>query len=334
MDRAIFPVVSRLQILTEAERDRVLFEWNDTRRDHGKDSTIHLAFAQQAERTPEAVAGRIEQVEHTYRELNGRANQTGRYLRRLGVGPEVLVGILLERSTEMLVGLLGILKAGGAYVPLDPISPAERLSLIIKDAGLSVVLTRQGLKESVPACAAKLICMDADWKTIAPQSVENLDGGVRAENLAYIVYTSGSTGRPKGVLVEHRQLSNYVHAVRERLALDACRSFAMVQPLTVDSCVTAIYPPLLAGGCLHLISEERAADAQALLTYFRERQIDCLKIAPSHLAALHQTSEPSELMPRERLIIGGEASRRDWGEQLRELAPCSVCNHYGPTETT
>jgi len=326
--------VSRLRLLTEAERDRVLFEWNDTRRDYGKDSPIHLAFAEQAERTPEAVAIRFEQDGLTYRELNERANQIGRYLRELGVGPEVLVGILLERSTEMLVGLLGVLKAGGAYVPLDPTSPAGRLSLFIQDAGLSVVLTRQSLKESVPACDAKLICMDADWKAIAQESVENLEGGVSVENLAYIVYTSGSTGRPKGVLVEHRQLSNYVRAVRERLALDACESFAMVQPLTVDSCVTAIYPPLLAGGCLHLISEERAADAQTLASYFREHQIDCLKIAPSHLAALHQASEPSELMPRERLIIGGEASRRDWGEQLRELARCSVFNHYGPTETT
>jgi len=326
--------LSRLRLLAEAEREQILFEWNDTRRDYGKDSPIHLAFAEQARRTPEAVAVRFEQDGLTYRELNERANQTGRYLRKLGVGPEVLVGILLERSPEMLVGLLGILKAGGAYVPLDPTSPAERLSFIIKDAGLSVVLTRQGLKESVLACAAKLVCLDADWKTIAQESIENLDGGVRAENLAYIVYTSGSTGRPKGVLVEHRQLSNYVHAVRERLALDACGSFAMVQPLTVDSCVTAIYPPLLTGGCLHLISEERAADAQALASYFCGHQIDCMKIAPSHLAALHQTLEPSELMPRERLIIGGEASRRDWGEQLRKLARCSVFNHYGPTETT
>jgi amino acid adenylation domain-containing protein len=196
------------------------------------------------------------------------------------------------------------------------------------------VLTRQGLKEAVPGYGAAFVCMDDDWETVAQESAENLDGGAGAENLAYIVYTSGSTGRPKGVLVEHRQLGNYVRGVGERLALDACRSFAMVQPLTVDSSVTAIYPPLVAGGCLHLISEERAADVPELAAYFREQRIDCLKIAPSHLAALQQTSEPSALMPRERLIIGGEASHRAWGEGLRKLAPCAVFNHYGPTETT
>ena len=326
--------LSRLSLLSDAEREETLSGWNDTGRDYGKDSPVHLAFEEQARRTPAAAAVKFEQDELTYRELNERANQTARYLRKLGVGPEVLVGILLERSPEMLVALLGVLKAGGAYVPLDPTSPAARLSLIIEDAGLSVVLTRQGLKEAVPGYGAAFVCMDADWKSIALESVKNLDGGAGAENLAYIVYTSGSTGRPKGVLVEHRQLGNYVRGVGERLALDACRSFAMVQPLTVDSSVTAISPPLVAGGCLHLISEERAADARELAAYFRGQRIDCLKIAPSHLAALQQTSEPSQLMPRERLIIGGEASHCAWGERLRKLAPCAVFNHYGPTETT
>ena len=326
--------ISRLPLLTEAEKDRVLFEWNDTRREYEKDGPIHLVFEEQARLTPGAVAVRFEQDELTYRELNERANQAGRYLRKLGVGPEVLVGILFERSTEMLIGLLGILKAGGTYVPLDPTSPAERLSLIIRDAGLSVVLTRESLKESLPVCDAKSVCLDADWEMIAQESVANFDSGVTPENLAYIVYTSGSTGRPKGVLVEHRQLSNYIHGIRERLALDDCVSFAMVQPLTVDSCVTSIYPPLLTGGCLHLINEECAADAAALASYIRQHRIDCLKIAPSHLSALHQTSEPSELMPRKHLIIGGEASRCSFGEQLRTLAQCAIFNHYGPTETT
>jgi amino acid adenylation domain-containing protein len=330
--------ISRLRFLTNSERDRLLFEWNDTHRDYGKDSgkdlPVHLAFAQQAGITPEATAVRFEQHELTYRELNQRANQVGHYLRKMGVGPEVLAGIFLERSTEMLVGLLGILKAGGTYVPLDPTSPAERLSFIVRDAGLSFVLTRAGLRESFPTGDARLVCLDSGGEAISQEDDANFDSRVTAENLAYVVYTSGSTGRPKGVLVEHRQLSNYVHGVRERLALDACKSFAMVQPLTVDSSVTAIYPPLLAGGCLHLISEECATDAPALASYIRQHQVDCLKIAPSHLSALHQTSEPSELMPRKRLIIGGEASRRTFGEQLRTLAVCSVFNHYGPTETT
>jgi len=327
--------VSRLRLLSEAEKDQVLFGWNDTRRDYGKDRPAHLAFTEQAQLTPNAVAVRFEQDELTYRELNERANQVGRYLRTLGVGPEVLVGIFLERSIEMVIGLLGILKAGGTYVPLDPTSPAERLSLIIRDADLSVVLTREDLSESFPVGDTRLLYLDTNWEVIAQESSADFDSGVTAEDLAYIVYTSGSTGLPKGVLVEHRQLSSYVNGVRERLALDTCRSFALVQPLTVDSCVTTIYPPLLTGGCLHLISKERAADAEALASYFRVHRIDYLKLAPSHLATLQQqTSSLSELMPRKRLIIGGEASRRTFGELLLTLAQCSVFNHYGPTETT
>src|SRR5262249_44184355 len=277
---------------------------------------------------------RFEQHTFTYRELNEKANQLGRYLQKLGVGPEVLVGIFLERSSEMLVALLGILKAGGTYVPFDAASPSERLSFIVKDANLSLVLTLEALRESLAVCDARLVCLDSDWATIAQEDGANFDSGVTAENLAYIVYTSGSTGRPKGVLVEHRQLSNYIHGIRERLGLDACTSFAMVQPLTVDGPVTTIYAPLLTGGCLHLISDERIADAQALATYLHDHQIDYLKIAPSHLATLHQNGDPSKLMPRKVLMIGGEAPRVTFGKELRTLAQCSIFNHYGPTETT
>jgi amino acid adenylation domain-containing protein len=326
--------VSRLPLLTETEKNRLLFEWNDTHRDYAIDGPVHLAFAHQAELTPDAIAVRFEQYELTYKELNQRANQVGRHLRKLGVNTEVLVGIFLERSTEMLIGLLGILKAGGTYVPLDSQFPSERLSLIIRDAGLSLVLTREGLRESVPACGAKLVCLDADWEAIAQEDSANFDSGVTAENLAYVVYTSGSTGRPKGVLVEHRQLRNYIHAVSERVGLDACASFGLIQPLTVDASVTTIYSALLSGGCLYLINDELIADAQGLATYLHHYLIDFLKIAPSHLSSLQQSVDPSKLMPRKLLVIGGEASRVSFAQQLRMLDQCSIFNHYGPTETT
>ncbi len=326
--------ISRLQLLTESEKQRVLCEWNDTRRDYGKDELLHLAFAKQAALTPDAAAVSFEQTALTYRELNQRANQLGHYLRKMGAGPEVLVGILLDRSTEMLVALLGVLKAGAAYVPLDATSPSKRLSFIIKDAGLSLVLTRKDLKESLAAGDARLVCLDSDWASIAQEDDADFDSEVTAENLAYVVYTSGSTGHPKGVLVEHRQLSNYINGIRERLGLDECSSFAMVQPLSVDGPVTTIYAPLLTGGCVHLISDERVADAQALAIYLHDHQIDYLKIAPSHLATLHQNGDPSKLMPRKVLMIGGEAPRVTFAEELRTLAPCSIFNHYGPTETT
>src|SRR5215212_1454241 len=179
--------LSRLRLLTEAEKNQVLFGWNETQRHYAIDTPVHLAFTHQAELTPDAVAVRFEQYELTYRELNQRANQAGRYLRKLGVGPEVLAGIFLEPSLEMLVGLLGILKAGGTYVPLDPAYPAERLSFIIRDAGLSFVLTSDGLREAVSDCAAKLICLDADWEAIARENGANFDSRVRPENLAYVI---------------------------------------------------------------------------------------------------------------------------------------------------
>src|SRR2546423_10981413 len=181
--------IARLRLLTETEKNKVLFEWNDARRDYGKDDPLHLAFAEQARLTPDAVAVRFEQTELTYRELNQRANQLGYYLRKMGVGPEVLVGIFLERSTEMLVALLGVLKAGAAYVPLDATSPSERLSFIIKDAGLSLVLTRKGLKESLAVCDVRLVFLDSDWADIAQEYEANFDKEVTTYEPSYVVYT-------------------------------------------------------------------------------------------------------------------------------------------------
>jgi len=190
------------------------------------------------------------------------------------------------------------------------------------------------LEEPLAVCDARLVYLDSDWATIAQEDEADFDSGVTAENLAYVVYTSGSTGPPKGVLVEHRQVSNYIHGICERLGLDACKSFAMAQALTVDGPVTTIYAPLVTGGCVHLIGDERVADPEALATYLSDHQIDYLKIAPSHLATLHQNGDPFKLMPRKVLMIGGEAPRVTFAEELRSLAQCSIFNHYGPTETT
>jgi amino acid adenylation domain-containing protein len=179
-----------------------------------------------------------------------------------------------------------------------------------------------------------VICLDREDYTAGPKDDF---GGPRAkpDNAVYILYTSGSTGRPKGVVVEHRQLLTYVDAILALLDRPLGANFAMVQPLTVDSCKTTIYPPLLTGGCLYLTSREQALDPDALGAYFEQQRIDCLKIAPSHLAALMQGVRPERLLPRRWLIIGGESSRLEWVEQLARLAPdCKVFNHYGPTETT
>ncbi len=327
--------LSELPLLTETDRQQLLVEWNVTSKAYPEDGCVRQLFEAQVERTPAAVAVVCEDEQLTYRELNSKANQLAHYLQRLGVGPQVLVGIYMERSVDMVVGLLGILKAGGAYMPLDPTYPQERLAFMLTDAHVPVLLTQQPLVDGLPEHTAHVFCMDTDRNAIAQKSEANLGTRANGEHLAYVIYTSGSTGKPKGVAVEHKHLSNYTHGILERLDLAPGFSFAMVQPLTVDSCVTAIFPTLCTGGCLHVISRERSLDAHALSDYFHRHPIDCLKIAPSHLAALHASSQTEQVMPLLRLIIGGEASDWKWVSRLQALAPgCTIFNHYGPTEAT
>src|SRR5215218_5714605 len=205
--------LSELPLLTEGERHRLLVQWNDTRAEYPKDRCVHELFEEQVESTPDAVAVVFEEQQLTYRELDRRANQLAHHLRALGVGPEVLVGICVERSLEMVVGLLGILKAGGAYVPLDPAYPEERISFMLEDAKASVLLTQQRLVEALPDDhATEVVRLDADWPVIAQKAEENVTSRSAADNLAYVIYTSGSTGQPKGVMIENSALSGYVAA--------------------------------------------------------------------------------------------------------------------------
>ena len=199
--------ISRLPLLTETERQLLLKEWNATESEYPRDKCIHQLFEEQVERTPEAVAVVFEDHRLTYRELNQKANQLGHYLRKRGVGPEVLVGICVERSLEMVIGrCLGILKAGGAYVPLDPSYPKERLAFFMGDAQIPVLLAGQKLANDLPCLPPTVVCLDTDWDQIALESTVNLNAGVQSENLAYVIYTSGSTGRPKGVKITHQNV--------------------------------------------------------------------------------------------------------------------------------
>jgi amino acid adenylation domain-containing protein/FkbM family methyltransferase len=321
--------------LSAEELQQLLVEWNDTRRDYPQDRCLHQLFEAQVERTPETVAVRFEDQEVTYRELNRRANQLAHRLRLLGVRPEALVGIYVERSIEMLVGLLAVLKAGGAYVPLDTSYPSERLSFMLEDTGVSVLLVQEHLVERLPAHTATVIRLDADGDNLSQESEENLSSEATADNLAYLIYTSGSTGQPKGVAIEHRQILNYLYAILERLDISPGSNLALVSSIATDLGNTVIFPSLVTGACLHVISQERASDPDALADYFSRHPIDYLKIVPSHLGALLASSRPERVMPRRMLVLGGEVSRSDWVESLRKLAPeCAILNHYGPTETT
>ena len=198
--------VSELPLLTAMEETRVVTEWNQTVKAYDKDSCIHQLFEAQVERTPDAVAVVFENEKVTYAELNRRANQLAHHLQSVGVRPETLVGICVERSIEMVVGLLGILKAGGAYVPLDPSYPTQRLALMLEDSGVKVLLTQQHLLKALPTRAATIVCVDKDREAIARKSEENPSCSVTGGNLAYIIFTSGSTGRPKGVQIQHARI--------------------------------------------------------------------------------------------------------------------------------
>jgi amino acid adenylation domain-containing protein/FkbM family methyltransferase len=325
--------ISALPLLTEPERHQLLVEWNDTKRDYPKDKCIHELFEEQAEKTPDAIAVVFEGQQLTYRELNNRANQLAHYLQNLGIGPEVRVGICVEQSMEMIAGLLGILKAGAAYVPLDPSYPQERLAFMLEDAQVRVLLTQQKFLSSIGH--QSVVCLDRDWQEIVQESTENSTQFVSQQNLAYVIYTSGSTGKPKGVAVEHRQLINYLVSIIERLDLTTQKSFATVSTLAADLGNTVIFSSLCTGAALHVMSQDRIADADAMADYFSHHAIDCIKIVPSHLAALQSVPRPERVLPRQLLILGGEASDVEWVKRLATLAPgCRIVNHYGPTETT
>ncbi|HEX8354800.1 MAG TPA: amino acid adenylation domain-containing protein, partial [Pyrinomonadaceae bacterium] len=329
-------LVNRLNVLGEAERRELLFDFNRTAADYPRGACLHQLFEEQARRTPERVAVAHEGDALTYAELNARANRLARHLRGLGVGPETTVGLLMERSANAFVALLGILKAGGAYVPLDPSYPRERVAGMLSRGVVKLLLTQQSLSAGLRLSGLPVLALDAEWPRIEGQSAEDLPNLAAAENLAYVIHTSGSTGTPKGVCVEHRQLLNYLHGVRERLQLDEGASYATVSTIAADLGYTAVFPSLCGGGTLHVLSLERASDADALAAYFEAHPVDCLKIVPSHLAALLNTAtRPEQVLPRRRLVVGGEASHWELVDRVAEYAPgCRVLNHYGPTETT
>ena len=320
--------LSNLPLLTKAERYQLLVEWNDTRANYPKDSCIHQLFEAQVERLPDAPAVVFEDEHLTYRELNTRANQLAHHLRALGVGPDALVGICVERSLEMVVGLLGVLKAGGAFVPLDPAYPKERLAFMLEDAQVSVLLTQQRLLAELPEHGAYAMCLDSAWDIFPQESNENPTSGVMANNLAYVIYTSGSTGRPKGVLVEHGGLCNMAEAQIRTFDLRPENRILQFSSLSFDASIFEIVMALRVGATLCLGTQESLLPGPALMRLLRDQAVTNITIPPSALHAL-----PDEELPLLRTIkVAGEACSADlvarWAPNRRFF------NLYGPTETT
>jgi amino acid adenylation domain-containing protein len=318
--------------MTETERHQLLIQWNDTMVEFPSDKCIHELFEEQVAQRPNAVAVIFEEEHVTYAEVNGRANQLAHHLRSLGVKPDTLVAICLERSLEMLVGILGILKSGGAYVPLDPNYPVERLAYMLEDIAASVLVTQVRLKHKLPQHQAKVVLLDEDLPVIAQRPDSNLLNCTRSRNLAYCMFTSGSTGKPKAIATEHRSVvrlvkrANYARLVEEEV-------FLQLAPLSFDASTLEIWGSLLNGARLAVLSPTKqslddiawAIEHHCVSTLWLTAAL-FERICKTHLQALRGVGQ---------LLAGGDVlSLGAVGDVLSNLPECQLINGYGPTETT
>jgi amino acid adenylation domain-containing protein len=325
--------LSSLSMLSEAERRQQLVEWNETACEYPRGRCAHELFEEQAARTPDAEAVVCGGEQLTYAELNARANQLARYLRGAGVAAESPVGVLLERSVNLVVALLGIMKAGGAYVPLDPQYPQERINFILEDTCARVLLTQPGLAERVAGTNAKVLCLDREREVIAREGAGNPAAVARPENLVYVLYTSGSTGRPKGVMISHAGLVNYLSWAKQAY-LGTGQGAPVHSSIGFDLTVTSLYLPLLSGQSVVMLPEEYGVEG--LRDALRNRgDFSLVKITPSHLELLsHGASGAEAATWTSALVIGGDALFAENLSFWREHAPnVRLINEYGPTET-
>ncbi|MBX9257864.1 amino acid adenylation domain-containing protein [Desmonostoc muscorum CCALA 125] len=322
--------VKDLPLLTAQEHHKLLIDWNNTQIDYPQ-KCIHQLFEAQVEKTPDAIAVIFENQQLTYRELNTKANKLAHYLQELGVKAEILVGICVERSLNMLIGLLAILKAGGAYIPLDPSYPKERLGFILEDAQVPVLLTQTFLLEAIPQNKAKVVCLDADWQNMAQQSQENLFSELTTESLAYVIYTSGSTGKPKGVQIPHNALSNFLYSMQETPGLTQDDTLLAVTTYSFDIAALELFLPIIVGGRLVIASREIASDGIQLSAKLTDSKVTVMQATPAtwQLLLTAGWSGNHQL----KILCGGEALPGHLANQL--LHRCaSLWNMYGPTETT
>ncbi len=324
--------VQKLPLLTKAEQQQLL-AWNDTATDYPHDKCIHQQFEAQVLKTPEATAVVFESQQLTYRELNRKANQLAHYLQTVGVKNEVLVGISIGRSLEMVIGLLGILKAGGAYLPLDISYPSARLAFMLEDAQVSVLLTQNSLVEKLPSHHAQVVCLDTDWeKTLFQQSENNPDNKVKPDNLAYVNYTSGSTGQPKGVEVLHRGVIRLLFGV-DYVHLDANQIFLQMAPVSFDASTLEIWGALLHGARCVLFPGD-IPTSQALNKVLQTDHVNILWLTAALFNSLIDES-PEILSGVRQLLVGGEALSVNHIRRAIETLPnTQLINGYGPTENT
>ncbi|MFK8185398.1 MAG: amino acid adenylation domain-containing protein [Phormidesmis sp.] len=330
--------ITHLPLLAEREQHQILVEWNSTQASYLNNQCLHQLFEAQAERTPEALAVTFEGQQLTYRELNTKANQLAHHLQSLQVGPEVLVGICLERSIEMLVSLLGVLKAGGAYVPLDPTYPEERLAYMLEDTQVSVLLTNQKLAEQLPAYAGTLLCLDSAhleqtlWQDSTLEQQQNPTSSIQPNNLAYVIYTSGSTGKPKGVMNAHQGIVNRLLWMQEKFNLTPEDRVLQKTPFSFDISIWEFFWPLLTGITLVIARPEGHKDPDYLRDLIIREQVTIAHFVPSMLRIFVEAENIQACRTLKRVMCGGEALSLDLQNRFFQRLDCELHNLYGPTE--
>jgi amino acid adenylation domain-containing protein len=323
--------LSALPLLSGAERYQLFREWNDTQKDYPKERCVHQLFESRAGLIPDRVAASFEDEQLTYRGLNRRADRLAHSLRKLGVGPETLVGLCVERSLDMLIGLLGILKAGGAYVPLDPALPRERLSFMLEDARAPVLLTQSHLLENLPEYTGHVVCLDVNRETIGSEGTEDPAPESASDNLAYVIYTSGSTGRPKGVQISHRAVVNFLHSMRLQPGMTGQDVLLAVTSLSFDIAALELLLPLAVGAQVVIAGRDVASDGTKLVKSLESSGASMMQATPVTWRLLLKAGWRGDR--NLKILCGGEALPRELANQLSER--CAVLwNMYGPTETT
>jgi amino acid adenylation domain-containing protein len=324
--------LANLPILTAAESHQLLVEWNQTRVEYAQDTSVHELFETQVERTPDAIAVSFEGEHLTYQALNQQANQLANHLQKLGVGPETLVGVYMERSLEMVIALLGILKAGGAYVPFDPEYPVDRVSFMLEDTQVLVLLTQERLVSQLPKHRATAICLDSDWETLDHETTNNPARGVSPENLSYVIFTSGSTGRPKGVMNTHRSVCNRLIWMQQMYRLGELDRVLQKTPISFDVSVWEFFWPLLAGARLVLARPGGHRDNDYLIKLIADQGITTIHFVPSMLQLFLEESGLEGCHSLKRVICSGEALTYDLQQRFFERLEATLYNLYGPTE--
>lgn len=324
-------LISQIEVLSPEEKHGLIYGFNDTKLDYPKEKTIHELFEEQAERTPDHVAVVFEDKELTYRELNIKANQLAGALRSRGVKPDTVVGIMVERSLEMIVGILAILKAGGAYLPIDPQYPADRTGYMLENSGTRLLLTQKSLAGRIKMNGGIICCDDPELYAGVGDNLENVN---TSGDLMYVIYTSGSTGKPKGVMLEHRNISNFIAGMRRRILLEDTDVLLCLTTISFDIFVLETWYPLTAGVKLVVSNETQRMEISSLSKTVVGNRVSVVQMTPSRMKLILEDPRSDEFIKGLRMILlGGEPLPQPLFETLRSRTRAVIFNMYGPTET-